>query len=127
MRCWLWLVIKMDIQGCVEKIDGSVRPFPVELHLRRISACNTGSNECRTAYCATAVGGTPELVQEGETGVLVNAGATTTLCATLKGLMASSVGTHQDLKQRINLILKRFSFPKMVAKTEEVFAGVVRR
>jgi glycosyltransferase involved in cell wall biosynthesis len=76
---------------------------------------------------ATAVGGTPEVVQHGKTGVLVNSGETAALCATLKGLMDSSAGARQDLKERINVILERFSFPKMVAKTEEVLADVVRR
>lgn len=71
---------------------------------------------------ATAVGGTPELVRDGENGVLISPNANGTLATTLRDLLSSS-----ETRRRVAAGAKRTAqqFPQstMVEKTERVLSG----
>jgi len=71
---------------------------------------------------ATAVGGTPEIVQDGETGLLIPPHSPGDLLAALQYLQADP-----DLRHRLatgaRRSMVRFSFERMVEETERVLAG----
>ena len=73
---------------------------------------------------ATAVGGTPEIVQDGETGLLIPPHSPGDLLAALQHLQADP-----DLRHRLATgarhSMVRFSFERMVEETERVLAGSV--
>ena len=68
---------------------------------------------------ATSVGGTPELVKDGETGILIKGGDTEALRSAVLQLV-SSPETLQEMGERAKLAAKSFSFPTMVRETEQV-------
>lgn len=67
----------------------------------------------------TAVGGTPEIVRDGETGILIQPGDTEALYETLKKLIRSA-GISHGLKERAQAMVKGFSLSNMVTDTESV-------
>ncbi len=73
---------------------------------------------------ATAVGGTPEVVQDGETGVLVQPGDDDGLRAALKALAASPA-----LRERLGAAgrarARAFSLERMLGETEDVLREAV--
>jgi glycosyltransferase involved in cell wall biosynthesis len=66
---------------------------------------------------ATAVGGTPELVCDGENGVLIAANANGALAHTLTRLVTSSEERHR-LAAGAKQTVQRFQSPAMVDATE---------
>ena len=75
---------------------------------------------------ATSVGGTPELVRNGETGVLIESGDADTLRSAVLRLI-NSPGTLQRMRDKTRLATKTFSFSKMVEETEQVLQAVLER
>jgi len=68
---------------------------------------------------ATSVGGTPELVRNGETGVLIKVDDT----GALRSAVLQLIGSPEKLQEmggKAKLEAKSFSFPTMVEKTEQV-------
>jgi len=74
---------------------------------------------------ATSVGGIPELVQDGETGVLIEDGDAETLSAAVLRLIASPE-LLQRMKNKAQLKAKTFSLSRMVEETERVLQTVSR-
>jgi len=74
----------------------------------------------------TAVGGTPEVVKNGETGILINDGDAETLRSAILRLI-DSPETLQSMKHKTELEAKSFSFPRMVKETEQVLQAVSGR
>ncbi len=75
---------------------------------------------------ATSVGGTPELVQDGETGILVKGGDTEALRSAISQLITSP-DMLRYMKHKTKLKAKTFSFDGMVEKTERVLRIVSSR
>jgi len=75
---------------------------------------------------ATSVGGIPELVQDGETGVLIEGGDAEALRAAVLELIASPE-LLQRMKNKAQLKAKTFSLSRMVEETERVLQTVSRR
>ncbi len=73
---------------------------------------------------ATSVGGTPELVKNGETGLLIKSGDTEALRSALLQLIRSPE-MLQSMRDRTKLAAETFSFPKMVEETEEVLQAAL--
>ncbi len=72
---------------------------------------------------ATSAGGTPELVKNGETGVLIKNGDPETLKSAILQLIASPERL-QAMREKTKLETKNFSFPRMVKETEQVLQAV---
>ena len=72
---------------------------------------------------ATAVGGTPEIVRDGENGLLVSSRDKGSLAKALRELV-----TSRDLRARLrreaSVSLASFSFTHMLLETEQTLAGV---
>ncbi len=72
---------------------------------------------------ATAVGGTPEIVRDGETGLLIPPDSPDALLNALRRLQA-----EPELRSRLSAnarrIAQRFSFERMVEETEQVLQGI---
>ena len=68
---------------------------------------------------ATRAGGTTELVQEGETGFLINPGDIDSLQGKLLKLL-NSPETLQKVKEKAKHLVSEFSFARMVDQTERV-------
>lgn len=75
---------------------------------------------------ATSVGGTPEVVKNGETGILIDDGDTETLRSAILRLI-DSPETLQSMRHKTELAAKSFSFPRMVKETEQVLQAVSGR
>jgi glycosyltransferase involved in cell wall biosynthesis len=74
---------------------------------------------------ATAVGGTPEVVEEGKTGWLVPAGDAGSLAGQIAALLrapAERGAMGQAGRQRVE---QRFSVPRMIADTERLLDGLL--
>ncbi len=72
---------------------------------------------------ATAVGGTPELLKNGEAGVLIKNGNAEALKSAVLKLIRSPE-TLQAMREKAKSAVKTFSFPTMVQETEEVLRAV---
>jgi glycosyltransferase involved in cell wall biosynthesis len=72
---------------------------------------------------ATAVGGTPEVVQHGETGLLVPPDSPVDLLAALQRLQADPL-LRQRLGTKARRGIARFSFERMVEQTERAIEAV---
>ena len=75
---------------------------------------------------ATSVGGIPEVVQDGETGILIEGGETEALRIAVLQLIASPEILLQ-MKSKAQLEAKTFSLTRMVEKTERVLQTVSKR
>ncbi len=72
---------------------------------------------------ATSAGGTPELVKNGDTGVLIKNGGPEALKSAILQLIASPERL-QAMREKTKLEAKSFSFPRMVKETEQVLQAV---
>jgi len=72
---------------------------------------------------ATSVGGTPELVKNGETGLLIKPGDAVALRSAILEAIGSPE-TLQAMRDKTKLEARSFSFPKMVEQTEHVLQTV---
>jgi glycosyltransferase involved in cell wall biosynthesis len=72
---------------------------------------------------ATSVGGNPELVKNGETGILLKEGDPEALRSAILQLLRSPE-MLQAMRERTKLAAEAFSFPRMVKETEEVLQAV---
>ena len=69
---------------------------------------------------ATRAGGTPECVEDGVTGYLVDVGNTNQLCSAIASLLGDRVRRHKIADAALNGIRSRSSFDRMVVKTEKL-------
>jgi glycosyltransferase involved in cell wall biosynthesis len=75
--------------------------------------------QCGVPVVATAVGGVPEIVQDGETGLLISPDSPSELLAALERLRADSI-LRQRLASNSRQVTARFSPEQMIAETEQV-------
>lgn len=81
--------------------------------------------ECGVPVVATAVGGTPEIVQDGESGLLIPPDSPEELRAALRRLQANPA-LRQRLAEGARRAAARFSFERMIDETERVLLEVAR-
>ncbi|WP_437589753.1 glycosyltransferase family 4 protein [Sorangium sp. So ce1000] len=73
---------------------------------------------------ATRVGGNPEIVLEGETGLLVSPGAPETLAAALEAVAARGDGAEMGLRGRAR-VMERFGIDRMARAYEDLYDEVL--
>ncbi|KYF79252.1 glycosyltransferase [Sorangium cellulosum] len=73
---------------------------------------------------ATRVGGNPEIVQEGETGLLVSPGAPETLAAALEAVAVREDRAEMGMRGRARMI-ERFGMDRMIRAYEDLYAEVL--
>ena len=145
---WVLLVIGRDNDGAMAELEatcgrygmtGNVRflgqrsDVPVILCAADIHLTATHTegfpNNILEAMCAglpviaTAVGGIPELVVDGETGVLVPARQPAAMAAAIIGLAGDPVRFKAMGQAGHERVLDRFSIERSVAALEEIYAG----
>ena len=76
---------------------------------------------------ATAAGGTPEVVRDGETGILVPVGSREQLERAVERLLGDDSLRQHMVTGAGALLGEKFSFATMVEDTERVLAAVVKR
>jgi len=76
---------------------------------------------------ASRVGGNPELVRPGETGMLFEAGNAGELTDVLRGLIADPARQRQLAEAAIRLIESRFTVAASVRRMGEIYAAMVNR
>jgi glycosyltransferase involved in cell wall biosynthesis len=76
---------------------------------------------------ATAVGGTPEIVDSDRTGILIDAGDVAALVAAACRLMHDRRAAEEMGERARSAVKERFSIAAMVHATERVYASVTRR
>jgi glycosyltransferase involved in cell wall biosynthesis len=74
---------------------------------------------------ATAVGGTPEVIEDGTDGILVPAGRDEALEAAIAGLLDDPERARALVAAGLSQIATRFSVEAMVEATERVIAKAV--
>ena len=72
---------------------------------------------------ATSAGGIPELVRNGETGILIESDGADALTSAILQLIGSPE-TLRAMREKTRVEVKSFSFPKMVWETEQVLQKV---
>ncbi|MEW6171993.1 MAG: glycosyltransferase family 4 protein [Bacillota bacterium] len=73
---------------------------------------------------ATAVGGTPEVIKDGETGLLIPPGDNDALSKALR-LLIKDTNLRKRLAENAQTALNKFSYPVMVAETEAAFMKII--
>jgi len=94
-----------------------------------IEACPMTALEAmsmKVPVIATKVGGLPEVVVDGETGLLIPPGDVDALCRSIKNLVK-----HPDMRLKMGKagrerVLERFTIEENVRKTEDIFLNVLK-
>lgn len=82
---------------------------------------------CGTAVVATRVGGIPELVEDGATGLLVAPGDSSALAATLLGALKHSAQRGQFEQAGRAKAQAQFALPVILAQTLNLYAHLLNR
>jgi glycosyltransferase involved in cell wall biosynthesis len=111
----------------------SPREFMAALDVLVVASTSEGSSvaamEAMAAgkpVVATAVGGVPEVVTEGETGLLVKPSDPEALAAAVAELLADPARAREMGERGRQHAAQRFDVRQMIARTEEVYADVIR-
>jgi glycosyltransferase involved in cell wall biosynthesis len=75
---------------------------------------------------ATGVGGVPELIEDGKTGVLCNVGDIDGITSVVLGLMADSGKREEFAVNGRARIVEKFSFNKRLEIIEDYYWGLAR-
>jgi glycosyltransferase involved in cell wall biosynthesis len=76
---------------------------------------------------ATAVGGTPEVIEEGVSGLLVAAGDASALANRLVGLLRDEAGRREMGRRARRRVRDHFTFAAQSARYQELFQRLLRR
>jgi glycosyltransferase involved in cell wall biosynthesis len=75
---------------------------------------------------ATRVGGVPEVVADGNTGVLVQPGDPAALAEGIEALLRDPERAHQMGQRGRRRVAERFDLHQMLERTKQVYAGLLR-
>jgi len=118
-----WLGARSDIPELLAGLDLFVLPS-------RYEGCPNVVLEAMAAgkcVVATGVGGTPELIRSGETGVLVTPGEIEELVEVLSNLL-KDLSKVSEIGQRARAsVSQTFSVDRMVEKTEALYGQLLRK
>jgi glycosyltransferase involved in cell wall biosynthesis len=119
----IFLGHREDIPGLLACCDLFVLPSIYEgLPLSLLEAMDAGK-----AVVATAVGGTPELVREGETGFLVPKRDPAALARAIQRLLSDPELTHRMGKAGKNWVQQNYSVKNMVQQITETYEELLDR
>ncbi|MBI4436480.1 MAG: glycosyltransferase [Candidatus Omnitrophica bacterium] len=117
-----WLGARSDIPELLAGIDLFILPS-------RYEGCPNVVLEAMAAgkcVVATRVGGTPEVVQDGETGILVRHGQTDELVEALSSLLQDPRRVAEIGQKARESITKAFTVERMVEKTEALYERLLQ-
>jgi len=117
-----WLGARSDIPELLAGIDLFVLPS-------RYEGCPNVVLEAMAAgkcVVATRVGGTPEVVRNGETGVLVTQGQIHELVEALLSLLQNPKKVSEIGKKARESVSQEFTVERMVAKTETLYVRLLQ-
>ncbi|MEM4729237.1 MAG: glycosyltransferase family 4 protein [Thermoplasmata archaeon] len=80
---------------------------------------------CRRPVVATAVGGVPEVVQDGTTGILVPYGETRALSDAVTALLSDPARGARMGERARELVLERYTWPKVVDRILGVYKEIL--
>lgn len=118
-----WLGPRADIPAILGGLDLFVLPS-------RYEGCPNVVLEAMAAgrgVIATRVGGTPELIRDGETGILVSPGDTDALVQALSSLVGDPRKLSEMGKNAREAVLEQFPVERMVEKTESLYGHLLRK
>ncbi len=76
---------------------------------------------------ATRVGGVPEVVEDGKTGLLIPPGDSYSLANGIATLLEDRVLARQMGESAREVVVSRFSLTGMVQAYQEIYAGLIRK
>jgi glycosyltransferase involved in cell wall biosynthesis len=117
-----WAGHRRDVDALLAGFDLFVHPslddaFPTVL----LEACAAS-----LPIVASAIGGIPEIVNDGENGMLVTAGDETKLGAAIRSLLADRTRMERMSEAARRLARERFSVEAWMARLDRVYAEVLR-
>jgi sugar transferase (PEP-CTERM/EpsH1 system associated) len=112
-----------DVPALLRWFDVYVQPSRAE----GISNTVLEAMACARPVVATAVGGTPELVQEGVSALLVAPADTPALAQALQRLVDDAPLRARLGQAAREQVLARFSLPRMVSAYQSLYDGALRR
>lgn len=116
-RCVLPCGFRTDLERIIPALDLVVHPAKMEgLGVSLLQAA-----ACEVPIVATPVGGIPEIVRDGETGVLVPIGDVERLAAVLLELASDQTRRHRMGRAARERVLREFSIETMVAGNLAVY------
>jgi len=115
--------LRSDVPAVLAAADVSVMPSLNEA----LSNVLLESMAAGAPTVATRVGGTPEAIVDGETGLLVPPGDTRALAVAIGRLLADRSLAARLGQAARRLIQTRFSVDRMVAATEQLYVDLLAR
>jgi len=112
--------LRTDIPRCLQVMDIYVQPsFYEGTSITILEAMGVG-----LPIIATDVGGTPEIVRDGKSGILVRAGDNIELGKALKTLVVNESKRHEMGKAGRVIVKNKFSLESMISAYEKFFLRV---
>jgi glycosyltransferase involved in cell wall biosynthesis len=108
---------RLDVERIVPECDVIALPSREE----GIPVSALEAMACAVPVVATRVGGTPEVIDQGRTGLLVPPGNPGALATALLGLLRNPEYAHRLGKEGREITLGRFSVEAMIAKTRALY------
>ena len=115
--------IRSDVPSLLSSVDVAVMPSLNEA----LSNVVLESMAAGAPVVATRVGGTPEAVSDGETGVLVPPGDAAALTGAITTLLANPELATRLGRAARQRIVDRFSVERMVSATEQLYCDLLAR
>ena len=122
-RVVLFTGVRRDIPDILRELSVSVLPSLTE----GLSNSLLEAMACGVPVVATRVGGTPEVVVDDESGLLVPAGDPVALAEAIDRLLVDPVLRTRLANAGLQRVSERFSMRRMVADTEELYESMAQR
>jgi glycosyltransferase involved in cell wall biosynthesis len=111
---------RMDVLGCLKGFDIFVMSSVTE----GLGTSLLDAMACARPIVATTVGGIPEVVQDGETGLLVPPRNARAMASAIVALLKDPERRRRMGRAGLNRLRGRFTVERMVAETAQVYARV---
>jgi len=118
----LFLGFRTDIPRVLKTLDILVL---TSLTIESFSMAAVEAMAMKVPVIATNVGGLPEVVEDGKTGILVPPGDINALCSAIKYLVKNPEARLKMGENGRLRVLEKFTIEQNVRKTEEVFLNLV--
>jgi len=118
----LFLGFHADIPGLLKAVDIVAI---TSLTIESFSMVAAESMAMKVPVVATNVGGLPEVVEDGKTGLIIPAGDVDALCSSIKYLIDNSDIRLKMGENGRKRVLERFTIEENVRKTENIFLQLI--
>lgn len=118
---WLGLIRNQDVAGFYQGLDVVVVPS----HQESFGVTALEASACGRPIIASHVGGLPEVVIHGETGILVPPGDASAFSQAMESLLLSSAERERLGHAGRNFVLEHYDWMENVSKMEEVYRRLV--